>query len=139
MLVDQVSDRVPIGRQCGDQVAELPRQIDVDRHALAEQLRGERLGGAAQLRPVHRHRSRRRLDCRVAVPVTATRPSIRHGGGALIAGTSEEHVDLGLHRSLDDQPGAEAGDVLDDLRQVTLSVEQGVDLAPDPVRGRYSC
>lgn len=37
-------------------------------------------------------------------------------------------VVLGLHRGLEDQLGAEAGDVLDDLDQLTRTVEQGVEL-----------
>jgi hypothetical protein len=46
---------------------------------------------------------------------------------------------VGLHRGLDDQTGAEASDVLNDLSQLTLTVEQGIDLATDTVGGRYSC
>jgi hypothetical protein len=38
-----------------------------------------------------------------------------------------------------DVGGAEASDVLDHLGQLTLTIEQGVDLAADTVGGRYSC
>ena len=50
-------------------------------------------------------------------------------------GPTDEHLDLGLDRSLDNQPGPEAGDILDDLPDLTRPVEQGVDLATDPVGG----
>ena len=71
------------------------------------------------------------VDSQIAVP--AARPGIRTLGGPLVAGPAQEHLDLGLHRGLDDQPGTQAGDVLDDLRQLTRPVEQGVDLATDPL------
>jgi hypothetical protein len=41
------------------------------------------------------------------------------------------HLDLGLHRGLDYQPGTQAGEVRDDLRQLKRPVEQGVDVATD--------
>ena len=103
--------------------------------ALAEQLRGERLGRAAQLRPLHSDRPGGGLDRRLAEAVTAARPGVWAVRGPLIADPAQEHVDLGLYRSLDDQPRTKTSDVLDDLRQVTRPVEQGVDLATDPVGG----
>jgi len=56
----------------------------------------------------------------------------------LVAGTAQERVDLGLHRGLDDQPGTRASDILDHLPDLTRAVEQGIDLAPDPLHRRYS-
>ncbi|GAA2373658.1 hypothetical protein GCM10010404_31420 [Nonomuraea africana] len=53
------------------------------------------------------------------------------GGGALVAGAAEERLHFGLDRGLDDQAGAEPGDVFEDLDQVTISGEQGVDLGTD--------
>jgi len=55
--------------------------------------------------------------------------------GALVAGAAEKHVDLGLDRGLNDQPGAEAAAVLDDLADLPRTVEQGVDLATGPIGG----
>jgi hypothetical protein len=101
----------------------------------AEQVRGEGLGGAAQLRPRHRDRPGRGLDRRLAVAVATARPGVRAVCCSLVAGPAQEQVDLGLHRGLDDQPGAQPGNVLDDLRQVTRPVEQGVDLATDAIGG----
>ena len=99
----------------------------------------ERLGGATQLRPRHRHRPGRGLDRHLAIAVAATRPSVRAVSDPLTPGPAEKHLDLGLGRSLDYQPGPEAGNLLDDLPDLTRSVEQGVNLATDPVSGRYSC
>ncbi len=84
--------------------------------ALAEQLRGEPLGRIAQLRPRHGNRPGGGLDRRVAVAVTHPRPRLSAASGPLVAGPAQEHIDLGLHRGLDDQPGTQAGDVLDNLR-----------------------
>ncbi|WUE07822.1 hypothetical protein OHA25_03290 [Nonomuraea sp. NBC_00507] len=58
--------------------------------------------------------------------------------GALVAGAAEEGVDLGFDGGLDDQAGAEPGDVLDDLDQVTIGGEQGIDLGTDGLDRRYS-
>ena len=73
-----------------------------------------------------------------AVAVAAARPGIRAVGRALVARPTEELGHLGLHRGLDHQPGAQPGDLLQDLDQVTRTVEQGIDLAADPLSGRYS-
>jgi hypothetical protein len=108
------------------------------RDGLAEQLRRERLGRAPQFGPGHGHRPGGGLDRHVAVAVATTDPGVLDTGGPLVAGPAEEHLDLGLQRRLDDQPGTEAGDVLDHLRQVTLTVEQGIDLTANAVGGRYS-
>jgi hypothetical protein len=66
----------------------------------------------------------------------------RPGAGPVAAGVAfaaEELGDLSLQRGLQDQPGAQPGDVLDDLAEVTVRVsEQGVDLGTDAVGGRYS-
>jgi hypothetical protein len=61
------------------------------------------------------------------------------GGGALVAGPAREGLGLGLHGGLDDHAGAEAGDVLQDLDQVAVPGEQGVDFDAQGMRGRYSC
>jgi hypothetical protein len=42
---------------------------------------------------------------------------------------------LGLHSSLDQQPGAKTGDILQDPNQVTVGSEQGIDLATDATGG----
>jgi hypothetical protein len=101
---------------------------------LAEPPGGERLVGAAQLGPRQRHGPRRGLDGDVAVAVA------RPGAGPVAAGVSfpaEELGDLSLQRGLQDQPGAQASDVLDDLAEVTVTVsEQGVVLGTDAVSGR---
>ncbi|TDD12660.1 hypothetical protein E1294_43295 [Nonomuraea diastatica] len=60
------------------------------------------------------------------------------GGGALVAGAAEERLHFSLDRGLDDQPGAEPGDVFEDLGQVAISGEQGVDLGTDGLDRRYS-
>jgi hypothetical protein len=57
------------------------------------------------------------------------------GGSALVAGPAEGLGHLGLHRGLDDQAGAQAGDVLEDLDQVTVAGEQGIDLGTDAIGG----
>ncbi|NBE97246.1 hypothetical protein GUY59_29345 [Nonomuraea sp. K271] len=45
-------------------------------------------------------------------------------------------ANLGLDGGLDDQAGTQAGDVLDDLDQITTFGEQGVDLGADGLNGR---
>ncbi|MFL6250824.1 MAG: hypothetical protein ACJ75N_09905 [Actinomycetes bacterium] len=45
--------------------------------------------------------------------------------------TAQELGHLGFHGGLDDQPHAEAGDLLQDLPQVLLGGEQLVDLGAD--------
>jgi hypothetical protein len=56
-------------------------------------------------------------------------------GRALVAGPAEELGHLGLHRSLDDQAGAQAGDILQDPDQVTVTSDQGIDLGTDAIGG----
>jgi hypothetical protein len=56
-------------------------------------------------------------------------------GRALVAGPAEELGHLGLHSSLDQQPGAKTGDILQDPNQVTVGSEQGIDLATDATGG----
>ncbi|QFY12881.1 hypothetical protein GBF35_45615 [Nonomuraea phyllanthi] len=55
------------------------------------------------------------------------------GGDTLVAGAAEERVHLGFDGSLDNQTGAEPGNALDDLDQVTI-----IDLGTDGLDGRYS-
>jgi hypothetical protein len=99
---------------------------------LAEQPRRELLVGATQLRPFQRDRPGGRLDRRRGVAVA------RAGVGAFPAGvplTAEELGDLGLQRGLQDQSGAEAGDVLQHLAEVAIGGEQAVDVVTDAVGG----
>ncbi|WP_307832763.1 hypothetical protein [Planomonospora sp. ID91781] len=58
--------------------------------------------------------------------------------GALVAGAAEEGVDLGFDGGLDDQAGAQAGDVFEDLDEVAAVGEQGVDFGADGLGGGYS-
>jgi hypothetical protein len=58
--------------------------------------------------------------------------------GALSAGvafTAEELGDLGLQRGLQDQSGAKAGDVLEDLAEVALGGEQSINVSTNTVGG----
>ena len=100
-------------------------------HRRAEQPGRERLGRAPQLRPRHGHRPGGGLDRRRAIAITRASPGVLRGGRALVAGPAQERLDLGFQRGLDDQPGAEAGDILDHLAQLTLPAEQGIDLGTD--------
>jgi hypothetical protein len=54
-------------------------------------------------------------------------------------GPAQEDVYLGLDRGLDDEPGTQAHDILDDLPELPRAVVQGVDLTTDRVGRRYSC
>jgi len=54
----------------------------------------------------------------------------------LVAGSAEEHLGLGLDRRLDDQPGAEAGDVLDHLASSREPSNWALNLAADTVGGK---
>jgi hypothetical protein len=71
------------------------------------------------------------------VAVTHPVPRVGHGGAALVAAAAQELVDLGLQRRLQQQPGTQPGDVLDDRGEVPLAVEQRVDLATDLLCRRY--
>src|SRR5690606_1489042 len=110
----------------------------------AEQAGGELLGGAAQFGAGDGGRPAGGLAGGRAVPVAVTGPHRAllvaavggDGSGALVAGAAEEGVHLGFDGGLDDQAGAEPGDVLDDLDQVTTFGEQGVDLGADGLNGR---
>jgi len=104
-------------------------------HPDAEESRREAFGGAAQLRPVDGDRSGGGLDRGRAVAVAGTRAGVLGVGRALVAGPAEELGHLGLHRGLDDQSGAQAGDILEDLDQVTVGGEQGIDLGTDAIGG----
>jgi hypothetical protein len=104
----------------------------------AEQPRGERLGGAAQLGPLQGDRPRGGLHRGRAVAVAASRAGILGARCSLVAGTAEELGYLRLQRGLDDQPSTEASDLLEHVDQVTVTGEQRVDLVADPPGGRYS-
>ncbi|MBG0814248.1 hypothetical protein [Planomonospora sp. ID82291] len=54
---------------------------------------------------------------------------------ALVAAEAEEGVDLGFDDGLDDQTGARAGDVFEDLDEVVAVGEQGVDFGADGLGG----
>jgi hypothetical protein len=53
----------------------------------------------------------------------------------LVASAAQEHINLRLDRGLNDQSGTKARDVLDDLGHLSRAVEQGIDLATNPVGG----
>ena len=106
--------------------------------ALAEQPRAELLGRAAQLRPLNGHRPGGGLDRARAVAVAAADPRIRAVRRALVASATEELAHLGLHRGLDDQLGAQPGDLLKDLDQILRTIKQGIDLTANLLTGRYS-
>jgi hypothetical protein len=74
----------------------------------------------------------------VAVAVAGPYRPVGGGGGALVAGAAEEGVDLGFDGGLDDQSGAQAGDVFEDLDEVAAVGEQGVDFGTDGLDGGYS-
>lgn len=67
---------------------------------------------------------------------TAAFAAAGDSGGALVAGVAEERVHLGLDGGLDDQAGAEAGDVFHDLDQIPAFGEQRADLGADGLNGR---
>jgi hypothetical protein len=61
-------------------------------------------------------------------------------GVALVAVPAQERGDLGLQRRLQQQPRAQAGDLLHDLSQLTGGIgKQLVDLGADALDRRYSC
>jgi hypothetical protein len=107
-------------------------------HMRAGQPGGERLGGAAQLRPRQRHRPGGGLHRHLPVPVPGSTPGIGAASGPLVAVAAQELGDLGFQRGLHQQLRAEAGDLLQDLRQRTVTGEQLIDVVADTVSGRYS-
>jgi hypothetical protein len=66
------------------------------RDAGTQQPGGERLGGSAQLRPRQRHRPGSGLDLDWLVAVAHPRPCLGRLGGALVAASAQELIDLGL-------------------------------------------
>ncbi len=52
-----------------------------------------------------------------------------------VALAAEELGDLGLQRGLQDQAGAQAGDVLEDLAKVAVGGEQSINVSTDAVGG----
>jgi hypothetical protein len=102
-----------------------------------EQLRGERLGGLAQLRDLDLELAL--AGAQLARPVAVALAGQRVDA-ALVALAAEEGVELVFDGALDDQLGAEAGE----LAQRAFGVggrqalgEQGVDLILDVGRRRY--
>ena len=87
-----------------DLVTDLPNSVDANASVVPRNF-----GRATVNRPG------RGLDRRLAIAVPAARPGIWTVGGSLVAGPTQEHLDLGLYRH-HDQPGTQAGDVLEDLR-----------------------
>jgi hypothetical protein len=59
-------------------------------------------------------------------------------GAALVAGPAQERIDLGLQGGLQQQPHAQAGDVLQDLSKGLVGREQLVDLGTGAFGGQYS-
>jgi hypothetical protein len=121
-------------RQAADEPRQHQRLQRVGtRHALAEQPGRERLGGTAQLGSFQHHRPGGGLDLKlgvaVAIPDAVT-------VATLVAVAAQELAHLGVHGGLDDQPHAEAGDLLQDLPQVLLGGEQLVDLGADAFDSR---
>jgi len=104
----------------------------------AEQTGGERLGGAAQLRPGQGDGPGGGLDGHLPVAVAAARPGICGRRRAGIAVTAEEPGDLGFESGLHQQLRAEPGNVLEDLRQRPALSEQLVNVVMDTVCRRYS-
>jgi len=101
-------------------------------HLLAEQPRGERLVGAAQLGAFQHHRPGGGLDRHRGVAVAVPRP------GALAAGvaiTAKKGDDLCFQRGLQQQTSAEPGDLLQGLAQILVGGEQLVDLGADALGG----
>src|SRR5258708_38594148 len=107
-------------------------------HVAAEQAGGERLGGAAELRPREGDRTGGGLDRHLPVAVTGTGPGVPGPRGARVAVPAEELGDLGLESSLQQQLRAEAGRLLQDRRQRPVPGEQIIDVAADTVGRRYS-
>jgi hypothetical protein len=101
-------------------------------HALAEQPRGERLIGAAQLGTFQRDRPGGGLDRRRGVAIAVPRPDALAAGVAI---TAEELGDFCFQRGLQQQAGAEPGDLLEDLTQILVGGEQLVDLGADALGG----
>ena len=109
------------------------------RHALAEQAGAERLVGAAQLGALELDRPHGRLDGGGRLPAVAAAGSVPCVlVVTLVAAAAEELGHQGLDRSLHDQADAQAGDVLEHGRQVTLRREQLVDLGAEALGGGYS-
>ena len=108
------------------------------RHMRPEQPRRERLSRAAQLGPRQLHRPGGRLDGHLPVPVPGAGPGILAGRGPLVPIPAEELRDLSFQRGLHQQPRAEPGDILQDLRQLPARGKQLVDVAADALGRRYS-
>src|SRR5947209_19786161 len=97
----------------------------------------ERLVGVPQLRALELHRPHRRLHRGRRLPaVPAARPVVVIP--TLVPGPAQELLNLRLDRRLHHQPDAQAGDVLQHRRQITIRAEQLVDLRADSVRRGYS-
>jgi hypothetical protein len=85
--------------------------------------------GTLQLDVAHRGLHRGRWLPAVAATGRAV------GVAALVAGSAQERVDLGLQRGLHHQPHADAGDVFQDRGQVTTGGEQLVNFGTQPLGG----
>jgi hypothetical protein len=103
------------------------------RHALAQQPRDERLGGAARLGAFQHHRPGGGLHGQLGMAVAVPGPLPLATGVAVAA---QELGQLGLHGGLHDQPHAQPGDLLQDLAEVLLGGEQLVDLGADALDSR---
>jgi hypothetical protein len=101
--------------------------------ALAQQPRGERLVGAAQLGPLQHHRPGGGLDVKLGVAVAIADALPVAAGVALPA---QELGHLGLNGGLHHQPHAQPGDLLQHLAEFLLGGEQLVDLGADALDSR---
>jgi len=94
---------------------------------LAEQLRDERLGRLTDLRDLDPQLPLTGLQMPRAKPVALPRHGVR---ATLIPGATEPAVELFLDRPLDDQPGAEPGELGQHLLRILdhPGAEQPIDL-----------
>src|SRR5205814_4113644 len=81
----------------------------------------------------------RGLDGHFPVAVAGAGPGVLGRRGPLVTVTAEELGDLGFESGLHQQLRAEAGHLLQDLRQRPALSKQLIDVATDAFGGRYSC
>ena len=106
-------------------------------HPSTEQLRGEPLGRAAQLRPLHGHRPGGGLDRGRAVPIAHSRSGVLAGSAAFVAFAAQKRRHLALDRGLQQQLGSQLGDPLQGYGQIGAASEHLVDLCVQPLARRY--
>ncbi len=101
--------------------------------ALAEQSRGERLGGAAHLRPLQRDGPDGGLDGHLGMAVAI---AVAVAVAAGVALTAQEGGHFGFQGGLKQQAGAESGDVFQVIVEVAVAGEQLVDPSADTLNSR---